>query len=97
LPDKAIDIVDEVGASLQLLPEARRRKTVTAGDVEAIVAKVARIPPKQVSRSDRETMRNLERDLKLVIYGQDAAILTLANALKTNRSGLGNPGAPIRR
>ena len=95
LPDKAIDIVDEVGASLQLLPEARRRKTVTAGDVEAIVAKVARIPPKQVSRSDRETMRNLERDLKLVIYGQDAAILTLANALKTNRSGLGNPDRPI--
>jgi ATP-dependent Clp protease ATP-binding subunit ClpA len=95
LPDKAIDIVDEVGASLQLLPEARRRKTVTAGDVEAIVAKVARIPPKQVSRSDRETMRNLERDLKLVIYGQDAAILTLANAIKTNRSGLGNPDRPI--
>ena len=95
LPDKAIDIVDEVGASLQLLPEARRRKTVTAGDVEAIVAKVARIPPKQVSRSDRETMRNLERDLKLVIYGQDAAIMTLANAIKTNRSGLGNPDRPI--
>jgi len=95
LPDKAIDIVDEAGASLQLIPEARRRKTVTAGDVEGIVAKMARIPAKQVSRSDRETMRNLERDLKLVIYGQDAAITTLANAIKTNRSGLGHPDRPI--
>ncbi len=95
LPDKAIDIVDEAGASLQLVPEARRRKTVTAGDVEAIVAKMARIPAKQVSRTDRETMRNLERDLKLVIYGQDAAINTLANAIKTNRSGLGHPDRPI--
>ena len=95
LPDKAIDIVDEAGASLQLIPEAKRRKTVTAGDVEGIVAKMARIPAKQVSRTDRETMRNLERDLKLVIYGQDAAITTLANAIKTNRSGLGHPDRPI--
>lgn len=95
LPDKAIDVVDEAGASLQLLPESRRRKTVTAGDMEAIIAKVARIPPKQVSRSDRDTMRNLDRDLKLVIYGQDEAIANLANAIKMNRSGLGHPDRPI--
>ncbi|MDY6941750.1 MAG: ATP-dependent Clp protease ATP-binding subunit ClpA [Pseudomonadota bacterium] len=95
LPDKAIDIVDEAGASIQLQPAGKRKKTVTVGDVEAIVAKVARIPPKSVSSSDKDILRNMERDLKLVIYGQDAAIESLADAIKMSRSGLGHPNRPI--
>lgn len=95
LPDKAIDVIDEAGAALRMRPASRRRKSVNVRDVENIVAKVARIPPKSVSISDKEMLRNLERDLKLAIYGQDAAIETLANAIKMSRSGLGNPDRPI--
>ena len=95
LPDKAIDVIDEAGASLQLQPVAKRRKTISVHDVEAIVAKMARIPPKKVSRNDRESLRTLERDLKLVIFGQDPAIETLSSAIKMSRSGLGDPDRPI--
>src|SRR6202044_2223317 len=77
LPDKAIDVIDEVGASRMLLPEHKRRKTVTLRDVEEIVAKIARIPPKSVSADDKETLRNLERDLKSMVFGQDKAIEAL--------------------
>ncbi len=95
LPDKAIDVIDEAGASQRLLPASKRRKTVSVGDVEAIVAKVARIPPKSVSSSDKDVLRHLQRNLKLAIYGQDEAIGTLADAIKMSRSGLGNPDKPI--
>ncbi|HEX7390281.1 MAG TPA: AAA family ATPase, partial [Acidiphilium sp.] len=80
LPDKAIDVIDEVGASRMLLPEAKRRKTVTLRDVEEIVAKIARIPPKSVSADDKETLRTLERDLKAMVFGQDSAIEALTAA-----------------
>jgi ATP-dependent Clp protease ATP-binding subunit ClpA len=95
LPDKAIDVIDEAGASQQLLPPARRKKTVGVHDIEAIVAKMARIPPKTVSTSDREALRTLERDLKLVVFGQDEAIAALATAIKLARSGLAHPEKPI--
>ncbi|MGH8224686.1 MAG: AAA family ATPase, partial [Gammaproteobacteria bacterium] len=95
LPDKAIDIIDEAGAEMRLRPVARRRKTVTVADVEAIVARMARVPPRSVSHSDRDALRTLERDLKLSIYGQDAAIEKLGQAIKMARSGLGHPERPI--
>ncbi len=95
LPDKAIDVIDEAGARQKLLPPSRRRKTVGVGDIEAVVAKMARIPPKTVSTSDRDVLRNLERDLKMVVYGQDEAIATLASAIKMARSGLGERERPI--
>ncbi len=95
LPDKAIDVIDEVGASRMLLPENRRRKTVTLKDVEDIVAKIARIPPKSVSTDDRETLRNLERDLKAMVFGQDKAIEALSAAIKLSRAGLRDPEKPI--
>jgi ATP-dependent Clp protease ATP-binding subunit ClpA len=95
LPDKAIDVIDEAGASQRLLPLAKRKKTVSEADVEAIVAKMARIPPKSVSTSDKDVLRNLERDLKLVVFGQDQAIDMLANAIKMSRAGLGNEQKPI--
>ncbi len=95
LPDKAIDVIDEAGARLRLLPEGKRRKTVQVRDIESTVAKIARIPPKSVSSSDREVLKTLERDLKLVIFGQDKAIESLASAIKMSRSGLGNPVRPI--
>jgi ATP-dependent Clp protease ATP-binding subunit ClpA len=95
LPDKAIDVIDEAGASQRLLPLAKRKKTVSEADVEAIVAKMARIPPKSVSTSDKDVLRNLDRDLKLVVFGQDQAIGTLANAIKMSRAGLGNEQKPI--
>jgi ATP-dependent Clp protease ATP-binding subunit ClpA len=95
LPDKAIDIIDEAGASQRLLPPSRRKKTVGVHDIENIVAKVARIPPKTVNSSDKDIMKNLERNLKMVVFGQDRAIETLATAIKTSRSGLGNPQTPI--
>jgi len=94
LPDKAIDVVDEVGAHLRLRSGNRKRKTVTTQDIESIVAKMARIPPKTVSRSDRDVLATLERDLKLVIFGQDAAIDQLASAIKLSRSGLGDESKP---
>ncbi len=95
LPDKAIDIIDEAGASVQLQPPSRRKKTVGVSDIEQIVAKIARIPPKQVSKDDKEMLRTLERNLKLVVFGQDEAIETLATAIKMSRSGLGNEEKPI--
>jgi ATP-dependent Clp protease ATP-binding subunit ClpA len=95
LPDKAIDVIDEVGASRMLVPEAQRRKIVTLRDVEEIVAKIARIPAKSVSADDKETLRNLERDLKAMVFGQDKAIDALAAAIKLSRAGLREPEKPI--
>ncbi len=95
LPDKAIDVIDEAGASQRLLPVAKRKKVINVGDIETIIAKIARIPPKTVSSSDKDVLRNLERDLKLVVFGQDEAIGMLANAIKMARAGLGNEQKPI--
>jgi ATP-dependent Clp protease ATP-binding subunit ClpA len=95
LPDKAIDIIDEAGAAQRLLPQSKRKKTIGVHDIENIVAKVARIPAKTVNSSDKGVMQNLERNLKMVVFGQDKAIQTLATAIKTSRSGLGNPQTPI--
>ena len=95
LPDKAIDVIDEVGAAQLLLPPSRRRKTVGVRDVENIIAKIARIPPKSVSRDDREALQTLERDLKTVVFGQEPALEALASAVKLARSGLREPEKPI--
>jgi ATP-dependent Clp protease ATP-binding subunit ClpA len=95
LPDKAIDVIDEVGASRMLQPEHKRRKTVTLKDVEEIVAKIARIPPKAVSADDKETLRNLERDLRSMVFGQDKAIEALSAAIKLSRAGLRDQEKPI--
>ena len=95
LPDKAIDVIDEVGASQMLLPESKRRKTITAKDVEAVVAIMARIPPKSVSRDDREVLKNLDRDLKTMVFGQDKAIDALTAAIKLARAGLREAEKPI--
>ncbi len=95
LPDKAIDVIDEAGARQRLLPVGKRKKTIGSKDVESIVAKIARIPSKQVSSTDKEGLRNLERDLKLVVYGQDKAITTLTSAIRMSRAGLGSEQKPI--
>jgi ATP-dependent Clp protease ATP-binding subunit ClpA len=95
LPDKAIDIIDEAGASQRLVAPSRRKKTIGVNDIENIVAKVARIPPKTVNSTDKDVMKNLERNLKMVVFGQDTAIETLAGAIKMSRTGLGNPQTPI--
>ncbi|MGD8672172.1 MAG: ATP-dependent Clp protease ATP-binding subunit ClpA [Thiogranum sp.] len=95
LPDKAIDVIDEAGANQRLLPPSRRKKTIGVADIENIVAKIARIPPKTVSASDKDSLRTLERDLKMVVYGQDEAIETMASAIKMSRSGLGTDQKPI--
>jgi len=95
LPDKAIDVIDEVGAAQLLLPASRRKKTINVRDVEAIVAKIARIPPKSVSRDDRTVLQNLERDLLNVVFGQDQAVTALASAIKLSRAGLREPEKPI--
>ena len=95
LPDKAIDVIDEAGANQQLLPPSRRRKTIGVSDIEAMVAKIARIPPKTVSASDTEVLKNLDRDLKMTVFGQDQAIAALSTAIKLSRSGLGQPEKPI--
>jgi len=95
LPDKAIDVIDEAGASVQLLPASKRKKTVTVHMIEEIISKMARIPPKSVSTSDRDTLRNLERDLKMVVFGQNEAIDALASSIKMSRSGLGTQDKPI--
>ncbi len=95
LPDKAIDVIDEAGASQNLLPPSRRKKTVSVSDIEEVVSRMARIPPKTVSTSDKDVLRNLDRDLKMVVYGQDAAIDSLASAIKMARSGLRDPEKPI--
>ncbi|MBK5968199.1 MULTISPECIES: ATP-dependent Clp protease ATP-binding subunit ClpA [Thiorhodovibrio] len=95
LPDKAIDVIDEAGAHVQLRPAAKRKKRIDVNDIESIVAKIARIPPKKVSLSDSESLRNLDRDLKMVVYGQDEAIDVMTSAIRMNRSGLGNEEKPI--
>jgi ATP-dependent Clp protease ATP-binding subunit ClpA len=95
LPDKAIDVIDEAGAYCRLKPEAERPKSVDVDLIESIIAKMARIPEKNVSASDRDALRTLERDLKLVIFGQDSAIEALASAIKMSRSGLRDEIKPI--
>ena len=95
LPDKAIDVIDEVGAAVKIQPPDKRKKSIGAKDIEKIVAKIAKIPPRSVSTSDKEQLQNLERDLKLTVFGQDAAIDTLTSTIKLSRSGLGHPEKPI--
>ncbi len=95
LPDKAIDVIDEAGARQRLLPENERKKLLDEHDIEEIIAGMARIPPKHVSRSDKDALRTLGRDLKLVVFGQDEAIEALASAIKMSRSGLGEEEHPI--
>jgi len=95
LPDKAIDVIDEAGAAQRLLPKSRQKKVIGKAEVEAIVAKMARIPPQSVSTDDRNKLATLERDLKTVVFGQNDAITALAAAIKMSRSGLGKPDKPI--
>ena len=95
LPDKAIDVIDEAGAAQHLLPESKKRKTIGIKEIEAVVAKIARIPPKNVSKDDSELLRDLEGALKRVVFGQDTAIEALASAIKLARAGLREPEKPI--
>ncbi|MBO9715881.1 MAG: ATP-dependent Clp protease ATP-binding subunit ClpA [Pseudoxanthomonas sp.] len=95
LPDKAIDVIDEAGARQRLLPVETRKELIDVEEIETIIAKMARIPAKQVSATDKDVLKHLERNLKMVIFGQDPAIETLASAIKLARSGLGNPDKPI--
>ena len=95
LPDKAIDVIDEVGAAQMLVPAAKRKKTITVRAVEDVVAKIARIPPKNVSRDDKRTLSNLELDLKRMVFGQNEAIDALTAAIKLARAGLREPEKPI--
>ncbi|MEW5889029.1 MAG: ATP-dependent Clp protease ATP-binding subunit ClpA [Pseudomonadota bacterium] len=95
LPDKAIDVIDEAGAAQRILPKSKQKKVIGKTEIEEIVAKIARIPSQHVSSDDRSALRNLERDLKAVVFGQDQAIEALAKAIKMSRSGLGNPQKPI--
>jgi ATP-dependent Clp protease ATP-binding subunit ClpA len=95
LPDKAIDVIDEAGAAQRILPKSKQKKTITRAEVEDIVAKIARIPPTSVSNDDRSKLKNLDRDLKSVVFGQDNAIDALSAAIKMARSGLGKPDKPI--
>jgi ATP-dependent Clp protease ATP-binding subunit ClpA len=95
LPDKAIDVIDEAGAAQRILPKSKQKRLITPREIEDIIAKIARIPPKSVSSDDKNSLKTLDRDLKAVVFGQDAAIDALANAIKMSRSGLGNPQKPI--
>ncbi len=95
LPDKAIDVLDEVGAAQKLLPPAKRKKNIQVKDIEGVVATMARIPPKNVTQDDREVLRNLDRDLKTMVYGQDQAIDALVTAIKLSRAGLREVEKPI--
>ena len=95
LPDKAIDVIDEAGAAQRILPKSKQKKTINRAEVEEIVAKIARIPPASVSNDDRSKLKNLDRDLKSVVFGQDPALDALASAIKMARSGLGKPDKPI--
>ncbi len=95
LPDKAIDVIDEAGAAQHLLPDSKRRKTIGAKEIEDVVAKIARIPPKNVSKNDAEVLRDLEASLKRVVFGQDDAITALSSAIKLARAGLREPEKPI--
>lgn len=94
LPDKAIDVLDEVGAAQRILPKSKRKKMIGVSDVQNIVAKIARIPAKTVNNTDKDNLRSLDKNLKHVIFGQDEAIATLASAIKMARSGLGHPERP---
>ncbi|MDO9484048.1 MAG: AAA family ATPase, partial [Hydrogenophaga sp.] len=95
LPDKAIDVIDEAGAAQRILPKSKQKRTITPKEIEDIIAKIARIPPKTVSSDDKNSLKTLDRDLKAVVFGQDAAIDALATAIKMSRSGLGDPQKPI--
>jgi ATP-dependent Clp protease ATP-binding subunit ClpA len=95
LPDKAIDVIDEAGAAQRILPKSRQRRVISKHEIEEIIAKIARIPPHNVSSTDRSKLRNLDRDLKSVVFGQEKAIDALSAAIKMARSGLGNPQKPI--
>ncbi|WP_371195239.1 ATP-dependent Clp protease ATP-binding subunit ClpA [Glaciecola sp. SC05] len=95
LPDKAIDVMDEAGASQRLLPASKRKKTINVSDIELIISKIARIPEKSVSASDKDVLKNLSRNLKMVVFGQDQAIEKLSDAIQLSRSGLGNEAKPI--
>ena len=95
LPDKAIDVIDEAGAAQRIQPKSKQKKVINKSEIEDIIAKIARIPLAQISNDDRNSLRNLDRDLKSVVFGQDAAIDALAAAIKMSRSGLGNPQKPI--
>jgi ATP-dependent Clp protease ATP-binding subunit ClpA len=95
LPDKAIDVIDEAGAAQRILPKSKQKRTITPKEIEDIIAKIARIPPKTVSSDDKNSLKTLDRDLKAVVFGQNAAIDALSTAIKMSRSGLGNPQKPI--
>ncbi|MGB5199307.1 MAG: ATP-dependent Clp protease ATP-binding subunit ClpA [Sedimenticolaceae bacterium] len=95
MPDKAIDVIDEAGAANQLLPASKRKKSVSVADIETVVAKIARIPPRKVSATDTEALRNLKRDLEMVVFGQEEAIEALSSAIRMNRSGLGTDHRPV--
>jgi ATP-dependent Clp protease ATP-binding subunit ClpA len=95
LPDKAIDVIDEAGAAQRVLPKSRQKKLIGKHEIEEIIAKIARIPPRTVSHDDRNALKNLDRDLKATVFGQDKAIDALSRAIKMSRSGLGNPQKPI--
>lgn len=95
LPDKAIDVIDEAAASIRILPASKQKKTVRSADIENTVARIARIPPRRVSLSDKERLRTLDRDLKLTVFGQDEAIDTLASAVRVGRAGIGRSDKPI--
>ena len=95
LPDKAIDVIDEAGAAQRIQPKSKQKKTITNKEIEEIIAKIARIPPKNISTDDKNALKTLERDLRSVVFGQDKAIEALATAIKMARSGLGSPTKPI--
>ena len=95
LPDKAIDVIDEAGANQRLLPVSKRKKTINVADIEQIVSKIARIPQQSVSSSDKETLKNLDRNLKMLVFGQDQSIDALTSAIRLSRSGLSNEDKPI--
>jgi ATP-dependent Clp protease ATP-binding subunit ClpA len=95
LPDKAIDVIDEVGAMQMLVPPSKRKKKITTREIEAVIATMARIPPKSVSSDDKKALESLEKDLKRVVFGQDAAVTRLATAMKLSRAGLRDPDKPI--
>jgi len=95
LPDKAIDVLDEAGAAQRILPKSKQKKTIGKHEIEEIIAKIARIPTRTVSHDDRNVLKNLDRDLKATVFGQNRAIDALATAIKMSRSGLGNPQKPI--
>ncbi|GGP38640.1 ATP-dependent Clp protease ATP-binding subunit ClpA [Shewanella saliphila] len=95
LPDKAIDVIDEAGARMVMMPQSKRKKTIGQPEIEAIIAKLARIPEKSVSSTDKDMLRNLERNLKMVVFGQDKAIESLSAAIRLSRSGLGSEKRPV--